>query len=391
MSRASLRVAWAGIGGALALLHLLGGAPIAAEGGSETATTEPWIVYFPTEVSDVCYGIRVDTDPSDTSTVYPLRRKAPFLPDSLDSIAVARTTLYLMRRPNASGAPIRLPRWIGQGQHGPAQASIRLPMFAMECDSCREIGTCQPVIALFDTLGTCRATFRSARDPAWSPDGTRLAFRTVRQSMVLVEGREVPLPQAPESVIVFTPNTGDRWSSPVPTGVVSWADDEVLCLEFEGLRYSIDFKTGHVGRLHDQRRVVMAGVLSPDNRFVAHVGRDQVWNYQVRDDGVWDAAGEENFLPKIARLVNARTAMLSKRSFWLRGAAHPHHLCLGVGRMSQSGRGNMTTRYRDCETFVVDVEKLTIVKRIPGVFVGPASDGTHVVVWQDGQLKFIPL
>lgn len=198
-------------------------------------------------------------------------------------------------------------------------------------------------------------------------------------------------PDAPESVVVFAPMTGKRRAFPAPTDVVSWADDEYLLLEFEGLRYSINITSGEAGRLHDQKRVVMRGGLSPDDRFVAHVGVDGVWNYQVRDDGVWDVAGKANLLPKIARLVGAKIAILSGRSFWVAGEAYPHHLCLGVGRMSESGQGDLRTRHRDCETFVIDVEKLTIVKRIPGVFVGPASDGTHVVVWQDGELKFIPL
>jgi hypothetical protein len=197
----------------------------------------------------------------------------------------------------------------------------------------------------------------------------------------------------PESVIVLTPMKGERQTYPAPTHAVSWLDGETLLLEFQGWRYGLNLETGEAGSYHDQSRTVTEGRVSPDGEFVAQWRSwgPTIWDYGSTVSGVWDWRGKANLLPEIARRIDAKTANISERSFWLRGRDHPHHLCLGIGRLTTGPGSNMVTRYRDCETVVVDVKEMIVTRRIPGAFVGPASDGKHVVVWQDGQLKFIKL
>src|SRR5439155_7258896 len=297
----------------------------------------------------------------------------------------------------------------------PPRASHRLGMFTVEGDSCwqevfpwpwtqtcgaqsarldsLEEHPCVPCVALYDTSGNCRATFVGARDPAWSPDGTRLAFRTVRNATVFAEGGLREFPESPESVVVFTPSTGLHKAYPAPTDAVSWLDDEALLLEFQGLRYGLTLESGYVGRDPNQKHVFMAGAVSPDGDYVVQTGHwgDGIWDFQSSRAGIWDVHGKKDYLPDIARIVDARYARLSQNSFWLRGKDYPHHLCIGVGRLTVGPQHNMIARYRDCETLVIDVEKLIVIRRIGGAFIGPTVGEQHVLVWQEGRLKYFRL
>src|SRR5436190_12622026 len=228
MIRAIITLCHLGTGVALLTSSLASSASASQATSKQSLATaaEPWAIYFPTGVSDVSDGIRFDTDPSDTSANYPLRRRAPLLPDSLNSFAVARRTPYLLRPSNPPGKPMPLKGWMTGGWgYRPPRASHHLGMFTVEGDSCwqevfpwpwtqtcgaqsarldsLEEHPCVPCVALYDTSGDCRATFVGARDPAWSPDGTRLAFRTVRNATVFAEGGLREFPESPESVVVF--------------------------------------------------------------------------------------------------------------------------------------------------------------------------------------------
>src|SRR5882762_4089670 len=227
--------------------------------GDASGDLSPWIIYLPTAVSDACRGIRYDSPPGDsTGNDAPLLRTYP--PVS-DSAIVSSSTPYLLRPSNAPGKPLPLTDWMQrQMDHRQPVLSSGLGMFAVSVDSCwpesdavepelrrfwhdapdsMPTSRCTPAIALIDTFGVRRATFQGARDPAWSPDGLRLAFRTVRSVRVRVNGRTLVYPEIPESTIVYSPESGKRETFPAAANVITWADDEFLVLENQSSSYGL--------------------------------------------------------------------------------------------------------------------------------------------------------
>jgi WD40 repeat protein len=369
-----------------------------AHAGDLPANPDQWIVYFPKRISDVCRGVEYSSAVSDTlGDPPPWRNPSVSVPAEIaDSLRTISETVCLVRPSGAPGKPLPLRGWThGVRWEDRFRASARTGMFAIERDSCSGDAhpiadrICIPTIGLIDTSGVCRKTFVRARDPVWSPDGTRLAFRTVRVPTMRKERETYKYPEAPESLAVFSPITGRTDVYPAPAEAISWADNETLFLEMGARRYGIKLPSGEP--YHPPTRAT-AGSLSPDLEYSFRSnGKPQIWKGKSSDIKIWSIRGDRDISPDIIQDLGQGIASVSVRSFWLRGQGHKHDLCLGLGWMTRGRLPNLVTKYSGCEVIVVDVEEKKVIRRIHGAFVGPSADETHVVVWRDGRLDFLKL
>ena len=385
----------------LTTLALIGSSSLA------TAGEDPWIVYFPTSVSDVCSGFSYDASPGDSSIGDDVLKFSPLSrsPNAYDSALVVERTPYLLRPTQAHGKPLPLTPWIQRGldpEYTVFRESPRLGMFAVSTDSCWQESdavdpslkpfwhdapdslarrACTPTVILVDTTGLRRATFFGARSPTWSPDGSLLAFRTVRANWVRLNGRTIIYPESADSIVVVAPESGSRDVFPVPSNVISWADNEYITLENQGRLCGLNLHT----RESYSRPAweAMVGEWSPDQRYSLRVTR--------RSLKVYGMSEKREISSEVVKALGTGYPHFSGRSFWVAGEQRQHDLCLGISWLTPGRYGNLVTKYRGCEVVVVDVQTGAVKLREKGAFVGPVPDRTQAVVWQDGHLRFIPL
>lgn len=373
-----------------------------------------WTVYFPARVSDACGYLRYDSVPSDTlGDPPPFRRPSvPVSAEFSESVLVFARTPSLLRPSIAPGKPLPVRDWLLRGSETQrSRASTRLGMFTMERDSCWQevhpVGEmrrwyppgqapdslkdwiCVPAVSLLDTSGVCRKIFIGARDPTWSPDGTQLAFRTVRSSMMRTKTKTYQYPEAAESLGVFSPTTGRLDVYPTPADAFSWLDEETLFLAVGERRYGLKLP---LGEPYNPSAKVPAGVFSPDHEYSFKLsGRSRIWKGEPAGLVIWGVRENRDLSTDLIRALGNGIAQISVRSFWLRGPGHEHDLCLGIGWMTKGRSHNLVAKYSDCEVVVIDVEEAKVTKRIPGAFVGPSADETHIVIWKDGRMEFVKL
>jgi hypothetical protein len=292
------------------------------------------------------------------------------------------------------------------GSWAKAVASGSIGMYAVEMDSCWEDTSlrngrpCNPTIALCDTTGLIRTTFPSARDPVWSPDGKTLAFRTIDYPILPIDEGSVMYWGQPRNVTFMRPESGESWSYPAATDILSWKDDETLLLELRGRRYFLHASTGTISPAWNATEpTIMRGVVSPDHWYVYRPGTLKIWSLfgRVNDwggevDSTVDAPEgvDVDLSGRLLGVLGVSPDYIAKGSFWVRESESEHDLCVGVGwRTSEWSRMNLGAV--KCEVLVINIHKGLVLRRIEGSFVAPAEDCKTVVVWQQGQARFVRL
>jgi len=289
---------------------------------------------------------------------------------------------------------------LGRHEGREVTTSVSLGMYTVEADSCWSKALqfdqvrqfCESSIALMDTTGRCRASFFGARNAAWSPDGTRLAYMVVKTPRVKAGDAYTVYREINEGVGVFTPSTGELKVIPAPTDVLSWADNGSLALETRGWRYGLDVLSGHTGGMPTKADpTVMLGWPSPDLRYSHRPGTLRVWS--LKDSLCVNCANdptaeglEKDLTNQIETLVGGHPVAVAKGSFWVQGKGHDHDLCVGV-----RWGGSSTTVPPTCEVFVIDVYRKVVLTRVPGTLIGPAMGGTMALVIRDGKPVFLSI
>jgi hypothetical protein len=327
-------------------------------------------------------------------------------------------TPRLLHRNNWPGKALPLDGWPKEsGSWAAAKASSSLGMYTIEIDSCwsetriamrsgrsgpvpdtLSDRLCVPVVAIFDTTGLRRATFPNARGPAWSPDGRKVAFRTLQRPTYRTEFGTRNYPELPTGVTILSPVTGESWSYPAASDYLAWASDEALMLEFRGRRYGLSWETGQTGTrmFKAAEPTIMLGVPSPDEWYVYRPGTLKLWSLFGREtdiigakvDSTIDAPEglDTDVAYKLIEAIGSKPDDVSKDSFWVPGEEHAHDLCIGVGwRGERRGKEPRSSR---CEVLVIDVHRAVVARRFAGALIGPADGGRSVVIWEAGRAVF---